>query len=81
MTKFQKVILAFALLLHLPWAATIAHLATPRFGSLPALAGAAVLTLVSLRLFWGRARWVMDDAPRNELHVELVDMPYFVHLA
>ena len=81
MTKFQKVILAFALLLHLPWAAALAHLVTPRFGHTPALAGVAVLTLVSLRVFWGRARWVMDDAPRNELHVELVDMPYFVHLA
>lgn len=81
MTRFQKAILGFALLLHLPWMLGLVLLLAPRFGTLAALGVVGAATAISLRLFWGRARWVMDDAPRPELRVALVDMPYFVHLA
>lgn len=81
MTKFQKLILLFALALHLPWAfALVTILRAWLTPGIAALCTGLVL-LVSLRLFWGRARWVMDDSPRPELRVALVDMPYFVHLA
>lgn len=81
MTRFQKVILAFALTLHLPWAAALWLPLRATLHDGASIALLAVVVLISLRLFWGRARWVMDDAPRAELRVALVDMPYFVHLS
>lgn len=82
MTRFQKVILAFAFLLHVPWAFTAVVVLLEMSVALGvALATVSVVLAVSIRLFWGRARWVMDDSPRSELRVALVDMPYFVHLA
>lgn len=81
MTRFQKLILVFATLLHAPWSFWLVALLVPRLGVVVASAATVLVTLASLRLFWGRARWVMEDSPRSALRVALVDLPYFVHLA
>ena len=83
MTRFQRVILGLALLLHLPWVFWLAH-GVDRRMNLPTLIETMLLTALlalSMVLFWGRAKWVMDDVPREPWLVRLIDLPYFVHLA
>jgi hypothetical protein len=77
MTRFQKLILVFATVLHAPWLG----LFVLGGGWLPGAPLAVAALAVSLALFWGRAKAVMDDAPRDPRRVALVDLPYFVHLA
>ncbi len=83
MTRFQRIILGLALLLHLPWVFWIAH-GIDRRMNMSTVLEVALLTVVlavSMVLFWGRAKWVMDDVPRAPWLVRLIDLPYFVHLA
>ncbi len=81
MTRFQKLILIFALGLHLPWAFALVTLLRFRLSLEAAGLCTTLVVAGSVRLFWGRARWVMDDSPRPETRVALIEMPYFVHLA
>lgn len=81
LTRFQKLILGMATLLHMPWALAVAALGAHATNWPVAAICTLFLVAVSIWLFWGLARWIMDDAPRAALRVALLDMPYFVHLA
>lgn len=83
MSKFMRVLTAITAIVHVPFVVAAAE-ALQRYGEVAperAWSAGAVLGLLGVLLFGGRAKHSMNDAPRPAWQTFLVDIPYYAHWA
>lgn len=79
MSGFLRAIVAFTVLIHVPFAVGVAALASRVWnGVVPPLV-ALSLTVLGILPIYLRARRGLYDVRKHDLRVRLIDIPYFVH--